>query len=416
MLRALAVAGDRLRVMDQTVDLCTVTRLLVVGAGKAAASMAAAAEEILGDRLTGGTVNTKYGHALPLQRLGVVECGHPVPDQAGVDGTEAILAVLAALDAQAVVVCLLSGGGSALMPAPALGLTLADKQATTQLLLACGATIGEINTIRKHLSRVKGGQLARHAQPARVFTLALSDVIGDPLDTIASGPTYPDPTTFADCQGIVDRYGLTGSLPAPVRHRLAAGACGQIADTPKPGDACFARTANGVVGNNALAVAAAEAEARALGYSPLVLTTRLQGEAREVAAVVAAVALEVQATDRPVARPACLIWGGETTVTLRGDGQGGRNQELALAAAMHLDGAPDVLLLCGGTDGTDGPTDAAGAVADGYTIGRSRLAGLSAAGYLARNDSYAFFRTLDDLVVTGPTHTNVMDLQICLVG
>ncbi len=416
MRRALGLEGGRLRLLDTSLALDQVSRLLVVGAGKAAAAMAAAAEEVLGDRLDGGTVNTKHGHALPLRRVRVVECGHPVPDQAGVEGTDAILATVRGLDAHALVLCLLSGGGSALMPAPAPGLTLADKQATTGLLLACGATIGEINVVRKHLSRVKGGQLARWAQPARVVALALSDVIGDPLETIASGPCYPDPSTFADCQQIVARHGLGDRLPPAVRQRLAAGAGGRIEDTPKPGDACFACTANHVIGNNALAIAAAEQQARALGYTPLVLTTRLQGEAREAAAAVAAVALEARSSGRPVAPPACLIWGGETTVTLRGDGKGGRNQELALAAAVQLNGAEDVTLLSGGTDGTDGPTDAAGAIADGQTLARARAAGLSAAEHLARHDSYRFFAALDDLVITGPTQTNVMDLQLVLVG
>ncbi len=407
--RHLCIAGSR-------VDLDTVSRLVVVGAGKATAPLAAAVEEILGDRIAAGSINTKYEHGIPLQRIDVVECGHPVPDDAGVRGTEAIRKLVSGLDEQALVLCLLSGGGSALLPAPADGLTLADKQETTRMLLACGAGIGEVNAVRKHLSGIKGGLLARQAHPARLHTLALSDVIGDPLDTIASGPTVPDTTTFAHCLDIVNRYGIREQLPSAARQRLDDGQRGQVPETPKPGDPCFQRTSSHVIGNNALAIAAARETAHQLGYNTLVLTSRMQGEAREVASALTAIALEVVAADRPVPRPACIICGGETTVTLRGDGKGGRNQELALAAAMQLENQNAVTLLSGGTDGTDGPTDAAGALADGSTLERARQQHLPAAEYLARNDSYHFFQALDDLLITGPTQTNVMDLQIILVG
>lgn len=414
--RALALEGDGFRILDQHYPLKEISRLVVLGAGKATPAMAAAAEEILGERLSGGAINTKYGHALPLTRIITTECGHPLPDQAGVEGTECMLGLLEGLGPDDLVLCLFSGGGSALMPAPAAGLSLAHKQATTQALLACGAPIEEINTFRKHLSKVKGGQLARLASPARVVSLLISDVIGDRLDTIASGPTHPDTTTFAQCLALVERYQLATQLPAAVCRHLEAGAAGALPETPKPGDPCFAHTRTGVVGSNLLAIEAAQEEARALGYQALVLSSRIAGETREVAGVHAAIAQEVCATGRPLAPPACIISGGETTVTLRGKGKGGRNQEFALAAALLLDGWERITCLCGGTDGTDGPTDAAGALADGSTLERARQLGLSAAASLRENDAYPFFQALDDLLITGPTGTNVMDLRLLLVS
>ena len=413
--QALAVTGDVLRCGPLRFPLDTISSLRLVGAGKATAAMAAAAEAILGDRIEYGAINTKYGHALPLARVETFEAGHPVPDEAGVAGTRRQLELLTDLAPDALVLGLFSGGGSALLPAPAEGLTLAEKQETTRLLLACGATIDEINALRKHLSAIKGGLLARAAAPARVVALMLSDVIGDPLDTIASGPTHPDTTTFDDCLAIVDRYDLRDQLPSPVRQHLEAGARGEQPETPKPGDPCFARAESLVIGNSRLAIGAAAHKASVLGYKVLVLTSRLQGEARQAAAALVSIAQETAETNRPIARPACLIAGGETTVTLRNNGKGGRNQELALAAALQLEGWP-ATLLSGGTDGTDGPTDAAGALADGQTLSRARAQGLDARAFLDRHDSYPFFAALDDLVITGPTGTNVMDLQIVLIA
>lgn len=414
--QALAVTGDALHCGPVRLPLATLSSLRLVGAGKATAAMAAAAEAILGDRIECGAINTKYGHALPLTHVETFEAGHPVPDEAGVAGARRQLELLSGLDSDALVLGLFSGGGSALLPAPADGLTLAEKQETTRLLLACGATIDEINALRKHLSAIKGGLLARAAAPARIVALMLSDVIGDPLDTIASGPTHPDSTTFADCLTIVDRYGLRGQLPAPVRQHLEAGARGERPETPKPNDPCFARAESLVIGNSRLAIDAAAHQASALGYNVLVLTSRLQGEARQAATALTSIAQEAAEANRPIARPACLIAGGETTVTLRREGRGGRNQELALAAALQLDGWPAITLLSGGTDGTDGPTDAAGALADGQTMRRARAQGLDAHALLDRHDSYPFFAALDDLVITGPTGTNVMDLHIILVA
>jgi len=390
-------------------------RIFVVGAGKASAAMARASERVLGRRVAAGLINTKDGHLAPLKRIVLNECSHPVPDERGVEGARRIMELARGAEAGDLVLCLISGGGSALLPAPAEGLTLELKQETTRLLLACGATIHEINAVRKHLSAIKGGQLARLAAPASVVALLLSDVIGDPLDVIGSGPTAPDAATFGSAWAVVAKYGLGEKVPAAVRARLEAGMAGQEAETPKAGDACFRRVKNLIVGSNRLAVQAAAAKAKELGYRPLVLSTTIDGETREIAAMHCAIAREVLATGRPAKAPVCLISGGETTVTIRGDGLGGRNQEFALAAALQIQGLAGVLAFSAGTDGTDGPTDAAGALADGATTEKAAALGLNAAAFLANNDSYRFFEPLGDLVKTGPTGTNVMDVRLVLV-
>ena len=295
-------------------------------------------------------------------------------------------------------------------------MTLAEKQGVTRLLLAAGATINELNAVRKHLSALKGGQLARAAAPAPVVALLLSDVIGDPLDVIASGPTAPDPTTFADALDVLDRFGLRGRVAASVRAHLEAGGAGRVAETPKPGDRALRVVTNRVIGNNGLVVDAAQREAERLGFPSRVLTGRLQGEAREVAGAFATVLREAAASGQPVARPACLIAAGETTVTVRGPGRGGRCQEFALAVVEPVAGVDGVVVLAAGTDGSDGPTDAAGAIVDGTTLDRARREGLSPQEALATNDSHGFFSRLGDLVVTGPTGTNLMDLYVGLVG
>ena len=386
--------------------------IYVVGAGKAGASMAQAAERVLGRRIAAGLLNVKYGHTAKLRRIELNECGHPVPDPNGVAGAERIARIAAGAGKDDLVICLISGGGSALLPAPAEGITLEEKQATTRLLLASGANIHEINSVRKHISRIKGGQLARLAAPARVESLMLSDVIGDNLDVIGSGPTAPDVSTFADAVGILDRYGIRERVPASVRERLEQGARGAVPETPKLDDPVFARVRNTIVGSSRLALAAAARHARALGYRTLVLSSEIQGEAREIARMHAAIASEMVRTGHPMKPPACVITGGETTVTLRGDGLGGRAQEFALAAAIDIAGLENVVVFCAGTDGSDGPTNAAGAVADGQTLGRKP----DARSYLNRNDSYHYFESLGDLVITGPTNTNVMDVCIVLVG
>jgi glycerate 2-kinase len=393
-------------------DLSRFRNIYVVGAGKAGASMARAAERALGRRLTAGLINVKDGHLAKLRRIELNECGHPVPDARGVAGSRRIADLALAAGAGDLVVALISGGASALLPLPADGITLEEKQQVTKLLLACGAPIEHINCLRKHISAIKGGQLARLAAPATVEALLLSDVIGDPIDVIGSGPTAPDASTFAEAAAILDRYGIRGRVPASVRARIERGVRGEIPETPKPRDPIFARVRNTVVGGNRLALDAAARAARALGYRTLVLSSSIQGETCEIARMHAAIAREVAEHSQPVKPPACLISGGETTVTIKGNGLGGRNQEFALAAALEIHGLPKVVVFSAGTDGTDGPTDAAGALSDGQTLDRNP----DAARYLENNDSYHYFQPLGDLVITGATHTNVADVRIMLIG
>jgi glycerate 2-kinase len=414
--RFVSLDGAQLHIGGQDYDLSLYDRLLVVGMGKASPQMGVALEDILGDRISGGLINTKYEHGEALKHIEIVECGHPVPDKAGVAGTNRILAMLEAADEKTLVICVISGGGSALTPAPVDGIALVDKQETTRLLLECGANIVELNAVRKHLSRIKGGGMARVAFPARVVALMLSDVIGDPMDVIASGPTVPDTSTFQTCMDIFDKYDLIHQVPDAVRTRFEAGIAGEIDDTPKPGDDALSKVQNLVVGSNGLAVSAAAEKAKALGYNTLVLSTRVEGEAREVAYVYAGIAKEIVKTGQPIKAPACVISGGETTVLVRGKGKGGRNQELALSAAIQLAGWDDVVVVSGGTDGTDGPTDAAGAIADGQTIARATEKNISALAHLKNNDAYHFFKPLDDLIITGATGTNVADVAFVMVG
>ncbi|MGC9332763.1 MAG: glycerate kinase type-2 family protein [Anaerolineae bacterium] len=405
--------GDRLLVGGREYDLAEVRQIWVVGGGKAAVPMVAALWAILGERIAGGVVVTKYGYGDPGLETGpvtVVEAGHPVPDEEGVAGARRMADLLQQAGEGDLVLAVISGGGSALLTLPAEGLTLADLQATTEVLLRSGATIVELNAVRKHLSQIKGGGLARLAGRARVAGLVLSDVVGDPLDVIASGPLSADPTTFGQACDILARYELLGQVPIGVQERLQAGRDGKVAETPKSGDALFERVQTVIIGSNRLAAAAAVEEGLNQGLHALLLSTYVEGEAREVARVAAALAKELVYHDHPVARPACLVWGGETTVTVRGDGKGGRNQELALAAALAMEGLPDVVLVALGTDGTDGPTDAAGAVATGQTVLRAQSQGLDARSYLENNDAYPFFDALGDLLHTGPTGTNVNDL------
>jgi hydroxypyruvate reductase len=408
--------GELLTLGQTEVDLNEVDHLYLLGAGKASAAMAAAMEALLAERITAGRICVKYGHGAPLTHCSLFEAGHPVPDAAGVDAADAIRELARRAGERDLVICLISGGGSALLPLPRTGLTLADKQATTRLLLASGATIHEVNAIRKHLSAIKGGRLAQAAAPARVISLLLSDVVGDDLDVIASGPTVPDTSTYADCRAILERYQLTRRIPAAVRRLIDAGAAGDRPDTPKADDAAFRRVANIVVGSNLDALAAARKTAESLGYACLVLTSRLEGEARDAARFLTQVLTEVHHSGYPQAPPLCLLSAGETTVTLRGGGKGGRNTELALAAAGHLKGVPHCVLLSGGTDGNDGPTDAAGAIVDGQSATRVAAEGVDLDAALSNNDAYTALAAAGDLLITGPTRTNVMDLQIGLAG
>jgi hydroxypyruvate reductase len=386
-------------------DLRRVRRVLVLGAGKASAAMARAVEDILGDRIGDGLVVVKDGYARPTRKIRIVEASHPVPDERGRAAAGELLRLAESAGPDDLVIFLLSGGGSALLPAPAPPITLAEKGEMTKLLLAAGADIGELNCVRKHCSLLKGGQLARAAAPAQVVTLALSDVIGNPIDVIASGPTAPDLSTFAQALAILDRFGLRGRAPRSVVERLEAGARGEIPETPKPDDPLFARVTNMVIGDNALVVEAARARAAELGYTPVILTRSLSGEARDVAR-------DFVARGRALTPPACLIAGGETTITVKGGGVGGRCQEFALAAALELAGAANLTVLAAGTDGTDGPTDAAGAIADGTTLARAAALRLDAQSFLEANDSHSFFGELRDLVVTGPTATNLLDVYL----
>jgi hydroxypyruvate reductase len=382
-------------------------RVFLLGAGKASGAMAAAAEAALADRVAGGFVVVKDGYGAPLTRAEIAEAGHPVPDARGLAASARLLDVARGAGEDDLVLFLVSGGGSALTPAPAPPITLAEKQALTRLLLASGATIGELNAVRKHLSLFKGGQLARAAWPATVLTLALSDVIGDPLDVIASGPTAPDPTTFAQALDVLVRRGVAARVPVSIMRRLEAGRAGDIEETPKPGDPIFERVRNVVIGNNALVTDAAAATAGRLGFRPELLTRELQGEARDVAR-------DFVARARGLAPPGCLIAGGETTVTVRGPGRGGRCQEFALAAALELRPSDRITLLAAGTDGTDGPTDATGAIVDAASIARGTAAGADARRALGDNDAYAFLRASGDLVVSGPTRTNLLDLYVAV--
>lgn len=413
--RHVCLEDNMLHIGDHTYDLRQYENIYVVGGGKAGGSMARAIEDILGDRITAGVVNTKYGYLADTKIVRINEAGHPIPDAQGMAGAREMLDLATGASEGDLVLCLISGGGSALMTLPVEGISLKDMEALTSALLRCGATINEINAIRKHLSQIKGGNLSRAAFPAEVVSLILSDVVGNPLDVIASGPTVPDSSSFAQSWEIVERYNLVDKLPAPIIEQLRRGKDGEIEETPKQGDPVFARTYNLIIGSNEIAARAAMDEARDAGFHTLLLSTYVEGEAREVAHVFCAIAKEILHSGHPVPRPACVVAGGETTVTIRGEGRGGRNQELALSAAIRLDGIDEVVIVALATDGTDGPTDAAGAIADGSTLRRARAKKLLARYSLANNDSYRFFDQLDDLLLTGPTNTNVNDLTFVFV-
>jgi len=412
VLRYLHTDGKTLTAARRSYRLSQFDRIQVIGAGKASAAMAHAVERVLGRRIIGGAINVK-GHApvrgakplreaskARLRNIAVTEAGHPIPDARGLEGTRRIMEIARAAGSRDLLICVISGGASALMPAPRPPVTLAQVQEITAQLLARGATIHEINAVRKHISQISGGELARLARPATVIALILSDVIGDDLDVIGSGPTVPDRATVADAARISEKYSIS-ALP--------------FEETPKPGDPAFQKVQNVIVGGNRQAMEAAARQARLLGYRTLLLSTFIEGETREIASMHAAIVKEILASGHPVRRPACILSGGETTVTLGGNGLGGRNQEFVLAAATALDGFGPVTIFSAGTDGTDGPTDAAGAVADADTITKARAHGLDPCRFLAENDSYHFFDKLNGLVKTGSTGTNVMDVRVLLV-
>ena len=388
-------------------------RIVITGAGKASAAMAAAVENWakqagLFDRLE-GLIVTRYGHAVPCERVEIVEAAHPVPDAAGMKAASRIKALAEELGPNDVMVCLVSGGGSALLALPAPGLTLEHKQAVTSALLKSGATIGEMNAVRKHLSAIKGGQLAAAAHPARVVSLLISDVPGDDPETIASGPTVPDPSTFAEARDILAEYAI--DLPPPVAAWLEQAE----PETPKPGDAVFERAETIMLATPQMALDAAAATARDHGLTPIILSDAIEGEAREVAKVHAAIARHIQKHAQPVATPALILSGGETTVTVRGNGRGGRNAEFCLALALDLAGAQGITAMACDTDGIDGSEDNAGALVLPDTLARAKAAGLDPAAVLRGNDSYGLFQAIGDLVMTGPTLTNVNDFRAILV-
>jgi len=391
--------------------------IYIVGAGKATAPMAKAVEDIFGGRINKGIINVKYGFSERLKYTEVIEAAHPLPDENGVEGTKRIIDLLESLEENDLVFSLISGGGSALLPFPAGDVTLKEKQILTQLLLECGASIDEINVIRKHISLSKGGQMAKAAFPGQVINLMLSDVVGDRMDIIASGPFVPDPSTFSDAWNVLEKYELIKRSPKSILDYIKAGIEGKVPETPKPGDKVFNRVINHIVASNIIALRACKRKARSLGYNTIILSSMVEGETRDIARMHCAIAKEVIKTGNPIKVPACIISGGETTVTIKGNGLGGRNQEFCLTSAIDISGMnANIVVLSGGTDGNDGPTDAAGGIVDPITIKRGEDKGMDARVYLLNNNSYPFLKGAGDLFITGPTKTNVMDIHIVLVS
>ena len=415
--RKVTLRGHTLRVEDKVYDLDRIKRVYLVGGGKAGGAMAEAVESILGYKLTGGVVNVLKGteEKHHLERVKLIGASHPVPDEAGVRGVNEMLDTVSGLTRNDLVIVIISGGGSALMPCPADGITLADLQDVTGKLLMRGATINDLNAVRKHLDSFKGGQLAKRCQPAEVLSLILSDVVGDPLDTIASGPTAPDSKTWVDAEAVLKKYNVWDLTPPKIRERMEAGVAGNIPDTPKEKDPIFKRINNVLVANNSYAAEAASMRACQLGYKSMVLSTLVEGEARHVGSVYAGIARELAINGRPLVTPAAIIIGGETTVEVKGVGKGGRNQEVALGGARLIFGLP-CLIASLATDGLDGPTDSAGAMVDGATFDKANQSNLSLDATFKENDSYHFFDRLGDLLITGPTGTNVNDLALILVA
>ena len=411
--RAVRIKNNSLRVGTREYDLTGFSRIVCIGAGKASGAMAAAVERQFGSRLEGGLVVVNDGYAGKTKRIRLLEARHPVPDHRSEKAARRMVRLLESLTNRDLVLMVLSGGASSLLAAPAAGLTLKEKQLTTRLLLRSGATIQEINTVRKHLSGIKGGRLAS-ATTATVMTLVLSDVPGDDLATIGSGPMAPDPSTFSDAKRVLDTFDIRNRIPLAVRRHVDRGAQGRIPETPKPGEALFSRIQHHVIGNNHTAIERMAKRAKALGLRPLILTTTLSGEARDIGKLFGDLAKEMHVSGNPVRPPACLLAGGELAVTVKGKGLGGRAQEFALAAAPALEGLPQVFVAGVGTDGTDGPTMAAGAIVDGGTISRAKEKGISHEAALRENDSYRFFHRAGGHVVTGPTGTNVNDVYMIL--
>jgi len=411
------VHNSTLLVDQKEYNLKDYEHIYVIGGGKACAPMAKAMEEILGDRLDNGIIIVKYDHGLPLKKIKIVEASHPLPDLSGQKGTSEILKLLSNSGKKDLIICLISGGGSALLVQPHKEISLQDIQVTSNELLSCGATIGEINSVRKHLSTIKGGQLAKASYPSTLVTLMLSDVIGDPMDIIASGPTVPEESTFEDACKVIQKYSLKNRIPDSVNKLLEKGRAGGIEENPKRGNKVFVNTKNVIIGSNKIALEAAKEKATKLGYNTTILSSLIQGESKEAAKFFTAIAKEISRSESPIPKPACIIAGGETTVTIQGKGKGGRNQEFALSAAIEIDEDKGIVILSGGTDGTDGPTDATGAIVDVHTCkyAREKFC-LNPEDFLSRNDSYHFFKKIEQHLITGPTLTNVMDIMISLIN
>jgi glycerate-2-kinase len=412
MRRKVKVEANGLVIAGKRVNLAKFKKVVVIGGGKATAAMAETIDRLLDGRVSDGLVNVpQWVTEKRARRILFHTATHPLPSEKGVEGVKEMLELVGRPSEDTLVICLLSGGGSALMPLPREGVSLSDKVKVTELLLKAGAMIRELNVVRKHLSGIKGGWLARKVHPCTSIAIVISDVVGDALDTIASGPLYPDQSTFQDALAVLKKHGLVDGVPTNVMNILRRGDSGKLPETPKEGDDCFKRVHHFVIGSNVDACEAAVGRLESLHRRPLYLTSNLEGEARSVGAIFASIARDVFG-DNSRRSFRSLVAGGETTVTVRGSGKGGRNQEAALGASLMLDGMKGTAIAFIGTDGLDGPTEAAGAIADGSTIRRARRKGLEANDYLARNDSYSFFRELGDLVITGPTGTNVNDVWV----
>lgn len=406
------LSGDLLQVAEKRFPLSRFRHIYVLAAGKAAASMSRGVEKVLGDKITNGHVVTKYGHGMNLNYLTLTEAGHPIPDAEGVKGTQKIVNIARKATEDDLVICLISGGASALMADFPEGVTLDDLKRTNELLTKCGANITEINTVRKHLSKIKGGQLARILFPATTVCLILSDVVGDRLDVIASGPTVGDSSSFADALTIIDKYSLQNRLPSSVLHYLLEGADGSIADTPKLDNPVFQNVHNYIIGSNGIALESSAKKAEELGFETHTVTDSIQEDVTETANFI----LKTIDNQKPTGnKPVCLLFGGEPTVKVSGKGLGGRNQHLALYLATKICCKKNITILCAGTDGTDGPTDAAGAVVDYETATKAVEKGIDPNHYLSNCDSYRFFQQVGGHIITGNTGTNVMDIIVAIV-
>ncbi len=406
--------GSVLSIKDQKILLDEIKNIYVIGTGKASAAMGHYVESILGNRITGGHIVVKYGYSCKLKRIKVTEAGHPIPDENGFKATEEIIKIAEQASENDLVICLISGGGSALLADLPEGILPEELYIVNNLLIRCGATINEINSVRKHLSRVKGGQLARIVRPAKLVTLILSDVTGNLLEVIASGPTVPDPSTFGDALKVIESYNLTTDITSGVLNYLKEGSRGINPETPKPGDPLFSGTLNFLAGTNQIALRAAKSQAVSMGFKSYIIDSELKGDVENVCESVISTAISFK-NNNEIQKPVCLLFGGETTVKINGSGTGGRNQHLALLAAERLKVFPGITLLAAGTDGTDGPTDAAGATADSETIHMAMSLNADPENYLSEFNSYNFFKRVGGHVFTGPTFTNVMDILIILV-